>query len=143
MPIATVSATSSTSIFSRQAALGYGLSHLLAICSRFSICFSRASRAEPCITALCNAETPPSMAWMACGDRISRWWLRSFWTCFLIAVACRTVGESNHATSWEPDPFGGSCADKSSAGAGAFARLDFPGGFSKSRFLVFCILQLN
>jgi hypothetical protein len=31
----------------------------------------------------------------ACGERMSRWWLRSFWTCLRMAVAWRTVLDKN------------------------------------------------
>ena len=30
------------------------------------------------------------------GDRMSRWWLRIFWTCLRMAAAWRTVLDRNH-----------------------------------------------
>src|SRR5438093_4449917 len=96
MPIATVKATSRTSTFSRQAALGYGLSHLLAAVSSFSICFSNVSLSAPLATAPFNSAVAALIASTAWAERMSRWWLRIFWTCLRMAVAWRTRLERNH-----------------------------------------------
>src|SRR6266498_231131 len=70
IPIATASATSSTSIFSRQAALGYGLSHLLAVFSRFSICGCKASLVLLECSVFWSSARAEATAPTAWGDKI-------------------------------------------------------------------------
>ena len=55
------------------------------------------------------------MASTACDERMSRWWLRSFWTCLRMAVAWRTVLDKNQRRKAGVEERGAS----GDAGAGA------------------------
>src|ERR1017187_1875947 len=131
--MATARATSRTSTFSRQAALGLGLSHLLAAFSRFSISFSNAGLSACSATACWLLEIADWMASTACGEGMARWWLRSFWTCLRMAVAWRTVLDKNQRRKAGVEERGAS----GDAGAGADGWL--PGGLD-TRFAALAIL---
>src|SRR5579884_694801 len=96
MAIATASATSNTSTFSRMPALGYGLSHLFAVFSRSVIPFFNCSSAALSRTAAATAPMEVSMAVIACGERMSLCALSNLRTCLHMSDAWRAVLDLNH-----------------------------------------------